>query len=179
MSTSSVLSPLPSACKTTLFNYTPPYPLPSIRSLLCMPAVQEQLLSPKSRVTLQICFLYYCRASELLHVSDQDVLHPDRVVLRGVKHSNCYVIYLPGLSAQLNSIGSSDGPFRLFQTSYIKLYRDAVRVGINYHQPGCSNVKRLHSSRYVFSKQAINIVKNEDMPALLRHKSNTNYQFYL
>ena len=177
--THSAISPLPSARNTTLFNYSPPANFPSVRSLLGLPEIKEDLLSPKSRAILQICFLYHCRITEVLHVELSAVIHPDRVILHGAKRSNSYAIYLPGLSEQIYSTEVVDPKVRLFQVSYSKLYRDAVRVGINYRKKSGGNSKRLHSARYIFSNQALPVVDEKELPGLLRHKSNKNYLSYI
>jgi integrase len=128
---------------------------------------------------MQICFLYFCRITEVLNARVSDIIEPDRVVLHGAKRSYSYVVYLPGLSKQvlLSKVESNEVP--LFPVSYIKLYRDAVRVGINVRVKDSSNSRRLHCSRYVFSQQSIKSINGSELADVLRHRSKQNYLSYL
>ncbi len=176
--TVSAPSPIKDARNTTLYCYTGPELLPSVKSILNDNTIAEDMLSPLSRVTLQVCFLYHCRIREVLNAKVSDVIHPDRVVLHGIKHSRSYVIYLPGLSSQLSTLTDAPGSTPLFPISYIKLYRDAVRVGIRFVTKGSKNSKRLHSSRYSFCQSLEVAVGDSVLSDLMRHKSPKSLQFY-
>lgn len=174
----SVPSPLSQERNTTLFCYIPPVSFPSVKDILNKHDIQEDQLSPLSRATMRVCFLYYCRIRELLNATIGDVVSPDRVVLHGLKHSNSYVIYLPGLSAQILRSDCTDKSIVLFPISYMKLYRDAVRVGAYLFHDGGKNKKRLHAARYAFCAAASLLVMDSEFPALLRHKSSKSYLSY-
>lgn len=177
--TPSAPSPLPGACNTTMFYYHPPVEFPSIKSILGSCCVNEELLSPLSRTTMRICFLYFCRISELLNAQSYDVIHPDRVVLHGVKRSNSYIIFLPGLSDQMPDVSPSGDFYPLFPISYIKLYRDARRIGIRTVVKGSTNSRRLHCARYIFSKNSSKQIDGDELAGVLRHKSISSYLNYL
>jgi len=177
--THSIPSPLPGACNSTLFYYSPDIKFPSVKSLIGNPAITEELLSPLSRATMQVCFLYYCRIKEVLCATVSDIIKPDRVVLHGAKHSNSYVVYLPGLSSQISKAVACCPETPLFPISYIKLYRDALRIGINVRVKDSSNSRRLHSARYIFSKQSLKSINGSELGQVLRHRSNKNYLSYL
>lgn len=176
--TSSVTSALIKARNTTLYCYTDPHILPSVKSLLGDYSIAEELLSPLSRVTLQVCFLYHCRIREVLNATLGDVVHPDRVVFHGVKRSLSYIVYLPGLSKQVSQIVDVDKGIPIFPITYIKLYRDAVRAGIRFRPKGSKNFKRLHSSRYTFCQSLEVDVPDSEMSGLMRHKSLKSVEFY-
>lgn len=176
--THSGITPLSRACNTTVFSYTDHNQLPSITSLLDLPDIKEHELSPLSRVTMKVIFLFHARVTEVLNVRVKDILYPDRAVCRGIKHSHSYVVYLPGLSEQIHSTQNVKPETPLFPVTYLKLYRDAVRVGINYHHKNGTNVKRLHSARYAFCKSVSQLVKDSELAGLLRHKSNSSFLFY-
>lgn len=175
----SVPSPLHQACNSTLYYYSDNNQLPSIAGLLNAPSIKEQLLSPLSRVTMQVCFLYFCRICEVLNATVNDVIYPDRVVLHGAKRSNSYVVYLPGISEQILQIEAPRGSLPLFPISYSKLYRDAVRIGINMHVSDSTSLRRLHAARYAFSKSSVNSIVGSELAGVLRHRSLRNYSFYL
>lgn len=176
--THSGISPLDGARNTTLYCYRAPADFPSITSILNAPDVREEQLSPTSRVTMQVCFLYHCRIREILNAQSTDIVHPDRVVLHGLKRSNSYVIYLPGLSAQVQAVAANGSPFSLFPISYAKLYRDAVRVGIRHIHKDGKNCKRLHSARYAFVASVSRLVLDSEKPGLMRHRSNKSISYY-
>lgn len=176
---SSVPSPLHRACNTTLFCYTPPNSFPPVNVILGDSTIADYLLSPLSRVTMQVCFLYFCRVQELLNAVAGDIVDPDRLVCHGLKRSHSYVVYLPGLSEQIYKSGITDPSTVLFPTTYIKLYRDAVRIGISYHVSGSVNNRILHCARYIFSKQSLKSVRGSELAGVLRHRSLKNYLYYL
>lgn len=178
IATPSVPSPLPQARNSTLFYYQAHNLFPSVKCILNAPDIKDHLLSPLSRVVLQICFLYFCRISEVLNANSSDIIHPDRVVLHGLKRSNSYIIYLPGLSAQIAKLKAPCSSFPLFPISYTKLYRDAVRVGVHYLHKGLQNAKRLHAARYIFAKQVSNKITDKELAGLLRHRSLSSLSFY-
>lgn len=174
----SVPTPLNRACNTTLFYYTGSPVLPSVKSLLGDDSIDTNLLSPLSRVTLQVCFLYHCRIRELLNAVVGDVVHPDRVVLHGVKKSLSYVIFLPGLSSQLSYSPGARDFCQLFPISYIKLYRDSVRAGIRLLLDKSKYSRRLHSSRYQLCKSLDHSVSDAELSSILRHKSRSSILYY-
>lgn len=176
--TRSVTSPLPKARNSTVFCYRDNGVLPSVKCLLNDTSIHEELLGAASRVVFQICFLYFCRIGELLNAKSSDIVNPDRVALHGSKHSNSYIIYLPGLSNQVSEIEDSPPPFPLFQVPYIKLYRDAIRVGIRLDRKNCTNNKRLHSARYQVVSQLDKIFDDSELPGILRHKSSSSFLYY-
>lgn len=162
-----------------MFYYRDSNILPPVKYLLDSPNVNDSLLSPLSRSTLRVCFLYFCRISELLRASIGDVVHPDRVVLHGAKGSNSYMIYLPTLSRQMLLSSVNDTTLPLFPISYIKLYRDAVKIGIQFRVSESVNSRRLHCARYLFSKQSKKSINGSELAGVLRHRSNRNYLSYL
>lgn len=178
MGTLSVSSSVLQARNSTLYCYRDNNILPSVKDLLEDRNIKEELLSPLSRVTLQVCFLYHCRIREVLNAKFSDVVHPDRVVLHGIKRSNSYIIYLPGLTEQIASIEAPNSKVPLFPISYIKLYRDAVRVGIRFDTKGGKNIKRLHASRFSFCKSVQVSVPDSELSELMRHKSASSLSFY-
>lgn len=172
-------SPLHPTCNSTSFYYAGHSQLPSIQSLLDSSNVNEQLLSPLCRVTMQVCFLYYCRIQEVLNATIADIIEPDRVVLHGAKRSYSYVIYLPGLSQQVAQAAAPGASLPLFPISYIKLYRNAIRAGINTRVADSKNSRRLHAARYVFSRKSINAINGSELAGVLRHRSESSYLNYL
>lgn len=179
MNMHSAPSPLRQACNTTLFYYTGHSSLPSVKCLLGCASINDQLLSPLSRVTMQICFLYFCRIVEVLNATINDIIEPDRVVLHGVKRSLSYVVYMPGISQQVQQAALDDQSLFLFPISYIKLYRDAVRIGINTRIKASSNSRRLHCARYIFSQKSLKSIDGNELADVLRHRSASSYLNYL
>lgn len=177
--TRSGTSPLDPACNTTMFYYAAGHLLPGLDLLLDSPSVNADLLSPLSRSTMQVCFLYFCRISEVLNATIADIIHPDRVVLHGAKRSNSYVVYLPCLSEQVSRFTFKSEKVPLFPISYIKLYRDALRIGINVRVKDSVNSRRLHCARYIFSKKSLKSINGSELAGVLRHKSLSNYSSYL
>lgn len=172
-------SPLHRARNTALYCYRPPYALPPISDLLDSPSIHDNLIQPNRRSCLQICFLYFCRITEVLTILSSDIIHPDRAVCHGAKGSNSYVIFLPGLSASVAAFNQSDTPFRLFPFTYIQLYRDCVRAGIQFSVSGSVNNRRLHSARYVFAQIGVDKMSDATLSQCLRHRSLTSLQYYL
>lgn len=178
MSTISVPSPLLQARNTTLYCYTDDNLFPSIKSLLGDSSISEELLSPLSRVTFQVCFLYHCRIQEVLNVCLSDIVHPDRVVVRGIKRSGSYIIYLPGISGQVAAVEGNHKKIPVFPVTYIKLYRDAVRVGIHFRTKNGKNIKRLHASRFALCQSIPVDVSDSELSSIMRHKSLSSLRFY-
>jgi len=172
-------TPLDHACNTTLFYYTPNPGLPPIKDLLHDCSIRDDLLSPYVRGILQVCFLYHCRVSELLLVSFSDIIHPDRVICTGLKRSNSYVIYLPGLSAQIDTCNIIHESDKLFQATYSNLYRSCLRAGIRLDTHDSKTTKRLHVARFLFCKDAIKITDEANVSQCMRHRALSSLQYYL
>ena len=175
----SVLSPLDSGRNSTMFYYTLPIGLPTIQKLLDNRTIREELLSPLSKSCMTVCFLYYARIQEILNCTVSDVVHPDRVVVHGLKKSMSYIIFLPGLTKQMSIYKDLHGASKLFPTTYIKLYRDSLKIGLQFEKTNNKNKKRLHASRYIFAKKAMSCTKVGELTSLLRHKNSHNYLYYL
>lgn len=125
-----------------------------------------------------MCFLYYCRIKEVLNATIGDVLSCDRLVVRGVKGSNSYVIYLPGLCRGIDDTPGTQDSDAIFPCSYISLYRASIKAGIRHVDPNKKNSKRLHASRYKMVSELSQIVPDSHLSGILRHKSAVNYVFY-
>lgn len=175
----SIPAPLHVAGNTTLYCYVPSADFPTISKLQGGRKIHDDLLSPSLRGVLQVCFLYFCRIRELLNLTVGDIVPPDRVICKGLKRSNSYVIFLPGLSSQVSALSDHSNSLRLFPFSYSQCYRGCVRAGIRLSIDGSKNLRRLHSSRYIFSVSATKLASDQCVSQLLRHKSLSSLSHYI
>lgn len=171
-------SSIDSARNNTSFYYCVDTLFPSLNSILNMPDSCLSSLSPLSRSCLSVCFFFYMRVGELLRLLVSDCISPDRVVVRSLKRSNPYVIFLPGLSSRLACAGDLPSSTRLFPSSYMRLYRDCLRVGISFRDSGSSNSHVLHCARYIFARQVSPLLDDSGVAAVLRHRSLSSGLFY-
>jgi len=173
-----VPSSLFSARNTTLFYYTVPENFPTVNQVLGSNVGSNERLHTPLMSLLQVCFLYYCRISELLSLTVSHVVYPDRAVCIGVKNSCSYLIYLPGISSQLDNTEGLKPCTKLFPFTYMQCYRGAKKIGIFLSIPNKKNKKLLHSSRYIFSNGikkefGVDVIKD-----LMRHREVTSQLYY-
>ena len=136
-------------------------------------------MHPIACVVCKVCLLYFCRISEVLSLRVSDILNPDRVVCSGSKRGSGYVMYLPGLSAQVHQApnNSSDSP--LFPISYLKCYRSFKRAGIRLVRQGYKNDAVCHTGRYQVNKVSPEVIDTNKLGDLLHHKSKSSISYYL
>lgn len=177
--TLSIPSPLKEACKTTLFYYRAQDRFPPI----CLPpGVSSSSLiqmHPAALSVATVCSFYLCRVSEVLQLSTSDIISCDRVFCRGKKSGSSYILFLPGLSDQVDPLLPVDHPFPLFSVSYSVCYRSFVKAGIRFRHNGRKNHMRTHAFRYSapqFLGSTLSTVESGD---LLHHKSKSSISYYL
>lgn len=176
--THSESAPFNRARNTTLYFYRGNTILPDIKDILDRRDIHINLLPLICQVPIQVCLLYYCRIQELLNTTISDVLYPDRVLLKGLKKSSDYIIYLPDLSRQIDQWEHKNNMTMLFPVSYNKLYRSIVRAGIGKKINGSSNKKRLHIGRYDIINKLTGRVTDLNASSILRHRSRSSLQYY-
>lgn len=172
-------SPIDRACNTTTYYTAPGGFFPSVKSILNNPSVHDDLLPNRVRTVFCIAFLYCCRISELLDCTIGDHISPDRLVCKGKKGSNSYIIYLPGLSKFVSNLANPSVNYRIFPFSYGYLYRWAVKIGIPVRLNGRNNSAVLHLSRYVFSHKCSNRLLPSVIGDCLRHRARESVSYYL
>lgn len=172
-------SPLHGACNTTLFYTAPHGSFPSIKSILNNSSVHDELLPNRVRTVFSISFLYCCRIGELLDCTLGDHISPDRLVCKGKKGSNSYIIYLPGFSNFVSNIVNPSINYRVFPFSYGYLYRWACKIGIPVRLSGRNNSAVLHLSRYVFSHKCEDRLLSSVIGECLRHRGRESVNYYL
>lgn len=175
----SVSSPLHRVCNTTTYYLLPRGCFPSVKALLDNRSIHDDVLPRRVATVFQIAFLYCCRISELLDSRHCDVVPPDRLVCKGKKGSNSYIIYLPGLSQFIYDNGFLNSTDSLFPFKYAYLYRWAVRIGIPVRLDKRNNNAVLHLSRYVFSNKCIDRQPSSAIGECLRHRSKDTINYYL
>lgn len=176
--TPSVLSGLHKACNTTLYFYRGNSVLPDIKDILDRSDIHIDLLPLICKVTIQVCLLYYCRIQELLNTTISDIIYPDRVLLKGLKKSLDYIIYLPGLSNQIDKWEHKNNMTMLFPITYNKLYRSLLKAGIGKKINNSNNKKRLHIARYDIINKLTGRVSDLNASSILRHRSRSSLQYY-
>lgn len=177
--TLSVSSSLIKARHSTLFCYTLPAQFPPVKALLNVPEINVSVMSPISSTLLRISLLYFCRIGELLQLTVSSVLHPDRAICLGSKRGSSYIIFLPGLSQQLDLAGVSDGSVPLFPITYLKCYRNFVKAGVRFNIPGRKNVPRCHSGRYKVADLIDKGYSLDVLGDLLHHRSGSSILYYI
>jgi hypothetical protein len=153
--------------------------LPSIKDLLGDNNIKEMLLPPYVRAVIQLVFLYNMRISELLSVTNLDVIEPDRVICLGKKRSYCYIIFVPGLSSLLHSSAIKNLTFMLFPYSYLKIYKWCRKLGICKLIGNRTHKTLLHLGRFRTACQLNDIYKQYVPSEVLRHKSKKSILNYL
>ncbi len=178
LSTQSVTSGLLKACNTTSYYYRGDRILPDLNSLLGRLDLHENLLPLSCKVPIQVCLLYYCRIQEVLNATVSDVIDPDRVLLKGLKGSSDYIIYLPGLSSQVDLWKNKRNFTKLFPVTYMKLYRSMLKLDPGAIKIKKQNTKRLHQARYDLVANLIGRTGEANISTILRHRSRSSLQFY-
>lgn len=167
------------ACNTTSYYYRANNSLPSLARILNRRDLHDGLLSPICRTTIQVCLLYYCRIQELLNATVADVIEPDRVLIRGLKKSLDYIIFLPGLSHQIEQWKNKKNFTKLFPVTYMKLYRSILVANLGSQKIKKKNTKRLHQARYDLVADLIGRTGETNISAILRHRSRSSLQYYI
>lgn len=175
----SVPSGVLKACNTTSYYYTDHNVLPDLNQLLGRSDTHENLLSPLCKVAIKVCLLYYCRIQELLNVTVSDLVNPDRALLKGLKGSSDYIIYLPGLTKQISAWENKRNNTKLFPVSYVNLYRSMLRAVPGSPKIKQRNTKRLHQSRYQIVADLIGRTSEANVSAILRHRSGFSLSYYI
>ncbi len=169
--TCSVTNPLPQARNSTMYYYRAISYLPSLKSFPWQTSIQDELLSPMQRSILQVSVLYMARIGEILSLKVKHVCHPDRVVCYGSKRGNGYMLYLPGLSAQLEEWVDRDQETKLFPATYMQVYRACVKAGILINDGQGKNSMKCHSHRYLFACKEKIALGSQGIKIALHHKS--------
>jgi len=172
-------SPLDWACNTTLFYYSPPDYFPTISEVFNDKSINVLQMHPVARAVASVCAVYLCRVAEVLSLSINNVVYPDRCLCPGSKRGYSYIIYLPGLSSQISRAGISDQSCLLFPISYIKCYRSFLRAGIRAVRSGFVNSARCHAPRYQVNNFVGHGIPPENLGDLLHHKSKSSILYYL
>jgi len=137
------------------------------------------LLSPLCRSVLQVSVLYMSRIGEILSLKIKHVVHPDRVICEGSKKSNGYLIYLPGLSSQINEWEYKTKETLLFPISYMKVYRACIKSSILINDGFGGNSMKCHAHRYLFARKEFNSQGANNIKIALHHKSIKSQRAYL
>jgi len=170
--------PLHKAQNTTSYYYRGHSVLPSIRCILNDCGIHEDLLSQPVRALLQVCFLYNCRISELLCCSNQDVIHPDRLLCLGKKKSGSYIIFVPGLSESLKIKGVSLVDFPIFLFTYKKIWSSAKRAGLGKIKGFGLTHRVTHVSRFKIATVVSNKYSESVASDILHHRSQNSISYY-
>ncbi len=123
--------------------------------------------------------IYYLRISEVLNITIKDIIKPDRIYIHGLKGSRGGIIYLPGLSNQINNEIGIKQTDKLFNISYNKCYRNYVKAGISYKKVDSINTMRCHAHRYQVNDLFKKGYSKNDLGDILKHKSHKSISYYL
>lgn len=176
---SSIPSPILRARNSTMYYYRLPSCFPSISTLLNTRAIEEYLLSPIVKSIVTVCFLYVCRISELLRVTVNDIIQPDRVHCRASKGGVGFMLYLPELSYQVSVAGDLPNNTHIFPCTYSQCYRQCLRAGIRYEGTVKRVVPVLHAYRYVFAGKLHNTIEDTELRDLMHHKEVESQSYYI
>ena len=166
-------------CKSLSYNYKTPDNFPQLKDLLGEKDVYPERISRKYKSILQVCFFYFCRISELLRATTRDIIHPDRVIIYGAKHSRSYIIFLPGLTEQLSAKGITDEKTKLWSVTYSQVYRSALKANCFSDKYSGKNNKTTHLARYVFAEKASQITDARTIKDAMRHNSINSQSYYI
>jgi len=179
MRCSSVASPLDGVRNNTKFYYYPPPVLPSVKELLGVKDVHDELCHPALRGLFQLCLLYFVRIGELLNLRMSHVVHPDRVVCVGTKHSRSYSLYIPSLSSQIDVFSFLSDDLPIFPFTYHHCWLWCKKIGLFKTFGSSKNSSVLHLGRYLFARSASNLFKMSIITDCLRHRRIGSTLFYL
>jgi hypothetical protein len=177
--TSSVPTPLQSVCNSTKYYYNSNAIFPDINCFTWNTPIAEELLSPIVKSALKVCLTYMSRIGEILTLTVAHICQPDRVISYGSKRSNGYLLYLPGLSSQVEKWTDCTDKTPLFPVSYIKVYRECVKSGILLNDGEGGNNKRAHAHRYLFAREEVDKIGAAGVKIALHHKSIKSQGAYL
>jgi hypothetical protein len=170
-------SPLNRARNSTTIYYSPGTSVPALAAVLEVPVARAILAAHRELVALVIIRTWAMRASEYLTATEDQLLGHDRLLIRGAKRSHDYMIQLPGIDTQFPGPHASR-PGRLVSgTSYLRVFRAAVRIMYGSAQHGHVNLARTHAGRYDLAHRLMrtNVAAVGD---LLHHKSPTSAAYY-
>ena len=136
-------------------------------------------MNPICKTVARISIMYYLRISEVLNIQIKDIIEPDRVFVHGLKRSSGSIIYLPGLSYQINNLIDENVACKLFPISYNKCYRNYVKSGISFMGKNKKNTMRTHAHRYRVNELFQQGYSLNDLGDILKHKSHKSILYYL
>jgi len=175
--THSAPSILDRARNSMSYYYNPGTSVPALAAVLRVPHARAILAAHRELVALSIIYMWGMRASEYLSAVEEQLLGSDRLLIRGKKRSQNYIIILPGIDEQL-PVRSRSCPGRLVSgTTYQRVYRAAVRIQFGALQPEHINLSRTHTGRYDLAHQ----VMRQGVAAVsdcLHHRSRSSAVFY-
>jgi hypothetical protein len=170
-------APLHGARYSMSYYYNPGTSVPALAATLEVPPSRAILAAHRELVALSVIHIWGMRASEYLSASEEQLIGRDRLLIRGKKRSQNYIIVLPGIDAQFPA-STRSRPGRLVSgTSYQRVFRAAVRIRYGSLQPGHVNLSRTHAGRYDLAHQ----VMRQDLTAVsdcLHHRSRSSAAFY-
>lgn len=172
-------SPLNNVGNSSQFSYSLPEFFPDLNTLLCTTGIRDKLMSPICRTVARISAMFYLRVSEVLNLKSSDIIHVDRLFVRGLKKSRSSLIYLPGISEQIMNFIAAEAKTILFPVSYRKCYTNYIRAGISLHRPGKKNTMRCHAPRYNISNLTSEGYNLLDLGDILKHRSSKSILYYL
>jgi len=175
----SVHSPIVSDGKTALFYYDCHDLLPPLEFLVKTPLRATNLLNKYVLSFLQLLFIYAGRCSEFLNICSSDVLAGDRVLVRGLKHSSSYIVYLPRIYVHCFGVPRKFHPFKIFPFSYHKIYLACKKIGIVLPRSEEGNDIVTHIARYDVAQQVENFSDDFTAGQVLRHRSADSIKYYL
>lgn len=175
--TQAVPSPLDRARNSTSNYYSPREPLEYIAPALAVPYDRVTLVGRRELAALYVITTWSMRASEYLSATTDDLLGRDRLLIRGKKRSQNYMILLPGVDAQLAPSGISRPGRLVAGTTYQRVFRACVRLMYGSVQAGHINQSRTHAGRYIMAHQLMR-TDSQAVSDLLHHRSRTSAHYY-
>jgi hypothetical protein len=174
----SVPSPLDTAVNSALHYYDISQALPSVKSILGTTDNSEYCLSPIVRAVLQLVLVYHMRIGELLSITAGDEIIPSSFLVRALKGSTDYTIFIP-LSARNRMLLDTFHPSHiLFPVTYHTVWRQITNAGCGMRLRWRLNRSVTHSGRYKLAEKLTHLNERSRIGPLLHHKTITSSEYY-
>jgi len=150
----------------------------TVKNMYCSPHAHTELLPDAVLAILYICAIHCMRISELLLLRARDYLGEGRWLVRGLKRSRSYTIWLNTLAfnTPLKSALKDNRPIIEFPYKYVWSW--CRRAGIGTTPAGRSTVARTHAHRYLTAKKVASVAPDAAASDVMHHNSKRSLQNY-
>ena len=175
----SVISPLSLALNNTPYYAALNSILPSLEALSGRRVGSHMLDQCEINTIARILCLYNMRASEALSINIKNHIGAGRVVVKGLKGSGDYIVWIPYLHDIIDSHKLNGQDIAITNSTYRQLYDYLKQKGFDQNVGNKNTKACTHSSRYSTAGLVSQFVGRDSVTDILRHRSKRTKSYYL